>query len=199
MGLRHQVKRLLNGHASKLQRMKKARQHRYRPLLESLESRMLMTGFWTQLQPTNPLSGPVAGTQTFSLLSDGTVMAAQNTAPNSTINFGAPLNTTWFQLPPTSNGTYANGTWTSPSTMNQARLYFTSAMLPDGRVFAIGGEYSPTVGFVNAPEIYDPLTNAWTRVADMPSPPTQVAVPPSVPPTTPQSQFGDDPIEVLPN
>src|SRR5439155_22375346 len=87
----------------------------------------------------------------------------------------------------------------APSTMNQPRLYFPTAMLPDGRIFAIGGEYSPTVGFINAPEIFDPLTNTWTRVADMPSPPTRVANFPSVPPTTPRSQFGDDPITVLPN
>jgi hypothetical protein len=195
MGLRHQAKRLLKARASKLHRTRKSRQHRYRPLLESLESRMLMTGFWSILQPTNPSNGPVAGIQTMSLLSNGVVMAAQNTAPNP----GSPANTSWFQLPPTSNGQFVNSTWTSPSTMNQARLYFPSAMLPDGRIFAIGGEYSPTTGFVNAPEIFNPLTNTWTRVADMPSPPTQAAVPPSVPPTTPQSQFGDDPIEVLPN
>src|SRR5437868_2813975 len=199
MGLRHQAKRLLQGRASRLHRTKKARQQRYRPLLESLESRTLMTGFWTQFQPTNPLGGPAAGIQTLMLLSNGTVMAGQNTAPNSSINFGAPLQTSWFQLPPTSNGQYTASTWTSPSTMNSPRLYFPTALLPDGRIFAIGGEYSPTTGFVNSPEIYDPLTNAWSRVAPMPSPPTRAAVPPSAPPTTAQSQFGDDPITVLPN
>src|SRR5439155_15771160 len=165
--LRHELRRLLKGRASKLHRMEKASRRRYRPLLENLEPRTLMTGFWSVLQPTNPNSGPVAGTQTMMLLSDGNVMAAQNTAPNSSINFGAPLQTNWFQLPPTANGQYTNGTWTSPSTMNQPRLYFPTAMLPDGRIFAIGGEYSPTVGFINAPEIFDPLTNTWTRVADM--------------------------------
>src|SRR6476646_11849644 len=141
MGLRHQAKRLLQGRASKLHRTKKARQERYRPLLENLEPRMLMAGFWSVLQPTNPSSGPVAGTQTVSLLSNGVVMAAQNTAPNP----GSPQTTQWFQLPPSSNGQYVNTTWVNPSTMNQPRLYFPSATLPDGRIFAIGGEYSPTV------------------------------------------------------
>src|SRR5262249_43849138 len=82
---------------------------------------------------------------------------------------------------------------------NTPRMYFPTVMLRDGRIFAIGGEFSPTVGFVNAPEIYNPLTNAWTRVPDAPTPPTQIANPPSVPPLSPQSQFGDDPIEILPN
>src|SRR5438045_3264838 len=108
MGLRHQAERLHTQRQSKLRRAKKARQHRYRPLLESLESRMLMTGFWSIVQPTNPNSGPGAGIQTMSLLSNGDVMAAQNTAPNSSQNFGAPLTTQWFQLPPTSNGQYVN-------------------------------------------------------------------------------------------
>src|SRR5262245_2959511 len=194
MGLRHQVKRLLKSRASTLHRTKKARQHRYRPLLESLEQRTLMTGFWTPIQPTNPNNGPT-GIQALSLLSNGVIMAGQDTFPDP----GAPLNTTWFQYAPTSNGQYTSSTWTSPSTMNVARLIFPSATLRDGRIFAIGGEYSPTTGFVNAPEIYDPLTNVWTRVADIPTPPTQVANPPAVPPTTPQSQFGDDPIKILPN
>src|SRR5262249_1959602 len=114
--------------------------------------------------------------------------------------------TTWFQLSPSlsanivNGGDYVNGTWsTVPSTMNTARLNFPTAMLPDGRIFAIGGGFSPSVAYVNAPEIYNPLTNTWTPVAPVPTPPTQLANFPSLAPASPQSQFGDAPIEVLPN
>src|SRR5207249_661640 len=114
----------------------------------------------------------------------------------------APTQTVWYQLAPDSTGlstAYVNGTFVSQSTMNTPRLYFPSAVLPDGRIFAIGGEYSPQYDFVNAPEIYNPLTNSWTRVAPMPSPPTSASQPGDPVPLTPASQFGDDPIAILTN
>ena len=133
-------------------------------------------------------------------MTNGEVFAAQDTNPNVNSVFGTnPDTTTWFQYAPTSSGIYVNGTWNTQATMNTARKHFQSIMLPDGRIFAIGGEFSPTVGNVNAPEIYDPVSNTWTRVADMPSPPTQLATFPSQPPTTPTSQFGKAPIALLPN
>src|SRR5947208_2987729 len=125
MGFRHQLRRLLHQRVSKSRRTERSQRRKYRPMLENLEQRMLLAGFWTQIQPTNPSAGPVDGTQALMLLSNGFVIAA--------------------------------------------------------------------------PEIYNPLTNTWTSVAPMPSPATQVANSPSVPPLTPQSQFGDDPIQVLPN
>src|ERR1043165_9465353 len=64
----------------KLHRARKARQQKYRPLLEDLEPRMLLAGVWTQLQTTNKNFGPgVQGTQATMLLSDGNVMMASDT------------------------------------------------------------------------------------------------------------------------
>src|SRR5438034_7120042 len=104
MALRSQASRSKKQRVSRLRRTRRSIDQRYRPQLENLEPRTLMTGFWTQIQTTNPASGPVAGVQGAMLLSNGVVMLAQNTAPNPSANFGiSPTQTTWFQLPPTSN------------------------------------------------------------------------------------------------
>jgi hypothetical protein len=109
------------------------------------------------------------------LLSDGTVMAQ-----------GAPLGSVgssqWFRLTPDASGSYANGTWTTLASMHVSRQYFPSNVLPDGRVFLVGGEYSSGGGFTNTAEMYDPLTDTWTNLRNFPL-----------------SQFGDDPTALLPD
>jgi hypothetical protein len=111
------------------------------------------------------------------LLSDGTIMV-QGGGSNDAVS-------AWYQLTPDNLGDYTNGTWSQLASMDLARLYFGSNVLPDGRVFVVGGEYSgpntqPT--WTNQGEIYDPVADAWTPITDFP-----------------QSQFGDDPTMVLPN
>ena len=81
------------------------------------------------------------------LLSDGTVMA-QNLGGNS-----------WYRLAPDIHGSYVNGTWTTLAPMHDTRLYYSSAVLRDGRVFVAGGEYGTGVATA---EVYDPLSNTWT-------------------------------------
>jgi len=83
------------------------------------------------------------------LLTDGTVMA--QTAGNGT--------NTWFKLTPDSHGSYVNGTWSALASMHDTRLYFSSDVLRDGRVFVAGAE-DGTGG--STAEVYDPLTNTWT-------------------------------------
>jgi hypothetical protein len=114
------------------------------------------------------------------LLSDGSVLVQNGrnqTGPN----------TSMFRLSPQGNtGSYVHGVWSGTASMQEARFYFPTAMLPDGRVFAVGGEYGPG-GFVsdsNTAEIYDPVANTWNFVDSVP---------------TPDAKFGDDPIEVISN
>src|SRR6185437_14294244 len=45
--------------------------------------------------------------------------------------------------------------------MNNTRLYYSSIVLPDGRVFVAGAEYGN--GAATA-EIYDPQANSWTMI-----------------------------------
>ena len=45
--------------------------------------------------------------------------------------------------------------------MHYNRLYYSSDVLPDGRVFVAGAEYGN--GTTNA-EVYDPLRDTWTEI-----------------------------------
>lgn len=86
------------------------------------------------------------------LLSDGTVIAKTSSGPDA-------LGNVWDKLTPDANGSYINGTWSSLPPMFNTRLYFSSQVLMDGRVYVAGGEYG-TGGY--AGEVYDPIANTWT-------------------------------------
>jgi hypothetical protein len=126
---------------------------------------------WTKLTNLAPSS---AGTML--LLTDGTVMVQ-----------GSPQNT-WQRLSPSSTGSYVDGTWSALASMSKQRLYFASQVLPSGKVWVLGGEYSSAPGsplaqnITNTSEIYDPLTNTWTSAA-----------------SALEQYFGDDPSMLLPN
>ena len=112
-----------------------------------LPGRAAAEGTWTALSNLAP-----GGVETMLLLPDGTVMAAATGGPNGS-------GTNWFRLTPDSTGHYVNGTWTTRAHMNYFRLYYSSQVLRDGRVFVAGAEYGS--GGSTA-EIYDPVADAWT-------------------------------------
>jgi hypothetical protein len=156
------------------QELKKPRRRRpiRRLQLETLEERNLLdAGTWTSL--TN-----LAPTQigTMHLLTDGTVMA-QGDGPG--VN---SITKDWYRLTPDSSGSYVNGSWSQLASMSATRLYFGSNVLPSGKLFVQGGEYSSAGGFTRTGETYDPVTNTWTSHANFP-----------------QGSFGDDPTMLLPN
>jgi hypothetical protein len=86
------------------------------------------------------------------LLSNGTVMC------KSSAGGGDGIGNTWNLLTPDASGSYAHGTWSTLSPMAKTRLYFSSQVLQDGRVFVAGGEYGTGGNFM---ETYNPLTNTW--------------------------------------
>ena len=98
------------------------------------------------------------------LLSDGTVM----------VQGGADTaSTAWYKLTPDSTGSYINGTWSQLASMHIGRLAYASNILPDGRVFVMGGEYSGpnnALNLTNTGEIYDPVANTWTNIPNFPEP-----------------------------
>ena len=102
-------------------------------------------GTWTLLTNPHPPSG-----QHMMLLSDGTV-----------IFLGQPCS----RLTPDIHGSYVNGTWTTLAPMHDSRTYYSSQVLPDGRLFVAGGEYGS--GATKA-EIYQPTNNTWTQAATPP-------------------------------
>ena len=100
------------------------------------------------------------------LMPDGSVMI-----------LSANDNQTWVKLTPDVYGSYANGTWSTVGKMNIPRLYFASQVLPDGRVWVTGGEYTGPYydpNITGSGEIYDPTTNTWSWTANYPicQPPT---------------------------
>lgn len=79
---------------------------------------------------------------------------------------------TWMKLTPDARGSYINGTWSLLAPSPTPRLYFASQVLPDGRVFVVGGEYSGPgllANWSNTGEIYDPVANTWSSITPYPS------------------------------
>jgi hypothetical protein len=106
-------------------------------------SPVLGVGTWMPVAHVAP--GPVSLMQ---LLSDGTVLAANSSTSSN-----------WYRLTPDLSGSYVNGTWSTAASMHDTRLYFSSEVLTDGRLFVAGGEYG--TGAARS-EVYDPVNNTWT-------------------------------------
>ena len=104
-------------------------------------------GTWTRVTRSAP--GTVA---LMMLMSDGSVMAANN---------GGAIGSAWYRLKPDIHGSYINGTWSSRASSHDTRLWYSSAILKDGRLFVAGGEYG--TGGPKA-EVFDPVTNLWTQL-----------------------------------
>ena len=107
------------------------------------------------------------------LLTDGGVMC------QSASNVSA-----WYKLTPDPYGNYANGTWSSLASIPSpyAPYAFASAVLADGRVVVVGGEYTEVIcpsgasppcfafDLTNLGAIYDPQSNTWTMLPPPQSP-----------------------------
>ena len=109
------------------------------------------------------------------LLTDGTVMCHEYNTNR------------WHRLKPDINGSYQNGSWDVPgfTVANMPNgndptigcvncpyqpLYFASAVLPDGRVVVIGGEYNNLVVVeTNIGFMYDPVANTWSAQITVPA------------------------------
>ena len=107
-------------------------------------------------------------------LTDGTVIAQGNN------------DSSWWKLTPDNTGSYVNGTWTQAASLPAGYVpdAFASAVLGDGRLVIVGGEYNNgAFTLTNQGAIYDPAANTWTTLA---------------PPKT-WSYIGDSPAAVLPN
>src|SRR5512140_123508 len=91
------------------------------------------------------------------LLTDGSVMVHQGNTSQ------------WWRLTPDAFGDYAHGTWTPLPSMpaGYGPLYYASAVLPDGRLLVMGGEYNLGSGQIetNRGAIFDPTTNAWSPIS----------------------------------
>jgi hypothetical protein len=94
------------------------------------------------------------------LLTDGTVMSQGMQSDGYATGV-------WYKLTPDSTGSYINGTWKTLATMpsGYSPLYYASAVLADGKVVTIGGEYNnDSEEETNLGAIYNPSTNKWTSL-----------------------------------
>ncbi len=117
---------------------------------------------------------PPDGAGTGLLLTDGTVLFQGNGLSD------------WYKLTPDNTGSYLNGTWSKQANLQSGYVpdAFASAVLADGRVVIVGGEYnSGAFVLTNQGAIYDPKANTWAPLA-----------PPSF-----WLYIGDSPSVVLPN
>ena len=108
------------------------------------------------------------------LLTDGTVMYQGNGESD------------WYKLTPDNTGSYVNGSWSRLASLPSGYVpdAFASAVLADGRLVIIGGEYlNGAFTLTNKGAIYDPATNKWTTLT----------------PPTGWNYIGDSPSVVLPN
>jgi N-acetylneuraminic acid mutarotase/serine/threonine protein kinase len=63
-----------------------------------------------------------------------------------------------------------SNTWTIVAPMPTARNALAAVTGPDGRIYAIGGHVAGGIGgIINTVEAYNPSTNTWTPVANMPT------------------------------
>ena len=99
---------------------------------------------------------------TMVLLTDGSVMM---------VNYAGPG---WLRLIPDARGNYATGSWVPTAPMSEERLFFASQVLPSGKLWVLGGEYSgpqtPRTDTATS-EIYDPVANSWSQAAPYPNQP----------------------------
>ncbi len=145
------------------------------PLLLTWMTLLLVGLNMSSAQTLTPLNNqPPDGIVMTFQLTDGTVMAQGNNDND------------WWQLTPDINGSYVNGTWTQLASLpaGYAPYANASAVLADGRLVVIGGEYNFGVfTLTNLGAIYDPTTNIWTPLAPPPG----------------WNFIGDSPSLVLPN
>jgi hypothetical protein len=109
-------------------------------------------GSWS-LAPSAPGAPPLTNPL---LLTDGTVIAQVSCTG------------TWWKLIPDYTGSYINGSWLQTASLPSGYTprFFSSAVLPDGRVMVEGGEYNTGCSDVHTTlgAIYNPLFNTWTSI-----------------------------------
>ncbi len=121
------------------------------------------------------------------LMTDGTVLAQGSPGPN-----GGSFNH-WFKLTPDSKGSYLNGTWSQVANSPYSPSAENGAVLADGRLAIIGGEYTTNKSvftLTNRSALYDPVANSWVNIP----PPSDAGLSGNASRT-----FGDSTTAVLPN
>ena len=121
---------------------------------------------WTPL-----VNAPPVSVGAMLLLTDGRVLVHEEPNCSGTGCVGTDYSA-WYTLTPDSTGSYINGTWTKVASLPSGYepLFFSSAVLADGKVAIQGGEYNCPSGnctgdWQSGAAIYDPAANTWTSIS----------------------------------
>jgi Galactose oxidase, central domain len=124
-----------------------------------------MAGSWSTFNVPSTSTGTFAA-DIMILLTDGSILVHNASTTSSNLENAKQ----WLRMRPDGQGNYGNPSWGAEINMINARQYFGSGVLPDGRVFAIGGEFSDDPAFPpgqnDSPlgETFDPQTNKWSQI-----------------------------------
>jgi hypothetical protein len=94
---------------------------------------------------------------TAQLLPDGRVLAS-----------GPGASTSWYTFSPDQFGSYQHGTWKAAGSSTFGRQFHPGFVMQDGRYWNGGGEYVTGTTSRATNEIFDPATDTWTAMPDMP-------------------------------
>ncbi len=113
-----------------------------------------MAGTWNPM-----INQPPGGfnAESMILLTDGSILVHDAYAAD------------WRRLTPDAQGNYTTGSWSATIAMSNSRQFFASGVLRDGEVFAIGGEDSNAGSDTSLGEIFDPLSNTWSKLTTKPA------------------------------
>jgi hypothetical protein len=114
---------------------------------------------WTPLTNLAPANGLFV----MLLLTDGSVIVQADDAQS------------WLKLTPDSKGSYVDGAWKTLAKMRTPRLYFASQVMPNGKLWVMGGEYTGPYFDANwgpEAEIYDPVADQWSDATSYPPQPS---------------------------
>ncbi len=131
------------------------------PLLSSKGTRTLNTQApvgWTTVidEPNDPIRGGAAAMYRIDPMGPFLIMKAGGRDPSPVTNQVWTIDM--------SAGTPA---WAAVTSMTHPRQKHYLVPLPDGKILAVGGKNAndPPDDFVLEPELYDPVSNSWTRMA----------------------------------
>ena len=117
-------------------------------------------GTWTALRDTAPgLNNGV-----MLLLTNGNIITTITDDPLAV--WDDSCGPAWNKLVPDSTGSYVNGTWQPMAPMHNSRIYFSTWVLQNGKVYAAGGEFG-TGG--DKAELYDPAADTWSPIPGLPA------------------------------
>ena len=128
--------------------------------------------FWAAILFSTGMVNAATWTKVTNVMPGGNTVQLMMQMTDGTILVQGYNGFTWMKLTPDATGSYINGTWTTLAPGPVPRIYTASQILPNGKYWQLGGEYTGPgllANWSNTGEIYDPVANTWTPIAPYPA------------------------------